>query len=237
MPKPTPGSLPEWFEDAVPPASYRSLFKWGAPDQFKHPNYGLVNYLKNALDLNDSGLGPIQYPGLDPVPLDLPIQLGPSQACFFESVVGAENIRRDPYSRIKKSYGAGMIDSLRLRRHRIENIPDLVVAPRTKQEIATLINYCSRQRLPVYVFGGGSTVTRGMEAVCGGITLDMSQHLNQVVAFNETDQTITVQAGMSGPQLEAALNAAPERYQAKRRYTCGHFPQSFPPTTVKSKTW
>jgi alkyldihydroxyacetonephosphate synthase len=40
-------------------------------------------------------------------------------------------------------------------------------------------------------------------------------------------QTITVESGMSGPQLEATLNDAVKRFGATRAYTCGHFPQSF----------
>jgi alkyldihydroxyacetonephosphate synthase len=38
--------------------------------------------------------------------------------------------------------------------------------------------------------------------------MDMRLRFNQVVEFNEIDQTITVQAGMSGPALEAMLNDA-----------------------------
>jgi alkyldihydroxyacetonephosphate synthase len=51
--------------------------------------------------------------------------------------------------------------------------------------------------------------------------------MNRVIAFNETDQTITVEAGMSGPKLEALLNNAEREFGAARAYTCGHFPQSF----------
>lgn len=43
----------------------------------------------------------------------------------------------------------------------------------------------------------------------GGISLDMRLRFNKVVAFNEVDQTITVEAGMSGPKLEDTLNNAP----------------------------
>jgi alkyldihydroxyacetonephosphate synthase len=46
------------------------------------------------------------------------------------------------------------------------------------------------------------------------------------------DQTITVQTGMSGPQLEEALNQATTLFGAKRAYTCGHFPQSFEYSSV-----
>ena len=56
--------------------------------------------------------------------------------------------------------------------------------------------------------------------------------MNQVVKINEIDQTITVQAGMTGPQLEEILNHAPEKLGTKRAYTCGHFPQSFEYSSV-----
>ena len=103
----------------------------------------------------------------------------------------------------------------------------MVVAPRSQREIEQLVAYCNQNKIPMYVYGGGSSVTRGTEAVKGGISIDMSVHMNQVVRFDEIDQTITVEAGMSGPDLEDILNHAPEKLGAKRRYTCGHFPQSF----------
>jgi alkyldihydroxyacetonephosphate synthase len=56
--------------------------------------------------------------------------------------------------------------------------------------------------------------------------------MNKVVAFNEVNQTITVEAGMYGPELEKVLNEAPRLLGAKRPYTCGHFPQSFEFSTV-----
>ena len=84
----------------------------------------------------------------------------------------------------------------------------------------------------MYVYGGGSSVTRGVEPVCGGITLDMRKNFNKVIRFSEHNQTITVEAGMSGPQLEEVLNNAPEKLHAKGRYTCGHFPQSFEYSSV-----
>jgi alkyldihydroxyacetonephosphate synthase len=60
----------------------------------------------------------------------------------------------------------------------------------------------------------------------------MSVHLNKVLAFNEANQTVTVQAGIWGPELERILNNAPKTLGARRRYTCGHFPQSFDHSSV-----
>jgi alkyldihydroxyacetonephosphate synthase len=120
-----------------------------------------------------------------------------------------------------------------LRRKIIENIADVVVAPRTQDEIIKIVAYSNEYLLPIYVFGGGSTVTRGMEATKNGsITLDMRKHMNKVVEFNEIDQTITVEAGMQGPDLEHVLQNAPALLNAKRAYTLGHFPQSFMASSV-----
>ena len=44
---------PEWFEGALPERSYRSAFKWGAPDAFKHPNPRLYALMKEIFDLDD----------------------------------------------------------------------------------------------------------------------------------------------------------------------------------------
>ena len=53
----------------------------------------------------------------------------------------------------------------------------------------------------------------------GGISLDMRKRFNKVLDFNEVDQTITVQSGMSGPKLEETLNNAKQLFGAKRAYT------------------
>lgn len=224
--------IPAWYEKPVPDGTYRSLFKWGDPAQFKHPNSGLVRLILDTFNMSCTDMLVPEDLALDKVEIEIPVTLDKRHLGIFAALCSAENVRTDTYSRIKKSYGGGMIDALRLRKHIVENIANVVVAPRNQSEIEQLVAYCDQERIPMYVFGGGSTVTRGMEAVKGGVTIDMSVHMNQVVRFNEIDQTITVQAGMSGPALEDVLNHAPEKLGAKRRYTCGHFPQSFEYSSV-----
>jgi alkyldihydroxyacetonephosphate synthase len=94
------------------------------------------------------------------------------------------------------------------------------------------VKYCDAQKIPVYIYGGGSSVTQGVECMKGGVSLDMRVHMNKVVRFNEINQTVTVEPGMMGPALEKALNSAVELFGAKRAYTCGHFPQSFEYSSV-----
>jgi alkyldihydroxyacetonephosphate synthase len=218
---------PHWIEQPAPADSYRSLFKWGDPNGFRHPNRGMYALLKETFGMTDADFTEPRRTGMEPFALDAPARLDPAHRQSFERIVGVENIETGAYARVRASYGAGAFDALRLREHIIENLPEAVLAPRTAEEVQALIEYCDAQRIPLYVFGGGSTVTRGREAVRGGVCLDMRRHMNKVIAFNETDQTITVQAGMMGTALEAVLNDAPAALKAKRRYTCGHFPQSF----------
>jgi alkyldihydroxyacetonephosphate synthase len=223
---------PAWFEEVTPSGTYRSLFKWGDPAEFKHPNSGLVKLMIDSFGLSCSDLMVPVNLALETVAEKLPHRLSSQHLIELTRISSAENIKTDTYSRAARSFGGGMIDALRLRNQIIENIPDIVVAPRNQAEIESIVKYCDTWKIPVYVFGAGSSVTRGMEAVKGGVCLDMSKHMNQMVDFNEIDQTITVQAGMTGPQLESLLNAAPEKLNSKNRYTCGHFPQSFEYSSV-----
>ncbi len=227
------GFTPPWYAEPTPEGSFRSLFKWADLAELKHPNNGLVEYLIEKFDLNQAHFAAPLNLSLEQVPDDQPCSLAPEHLEFLRQTCSPENLRTDTYERAAKSYGAGMLDALRLRRKMLENLPEAVVAPRTQEEIEAIVRYADEKRIPIYVFGGGSTVTRGFEATRqGSIALDMSKHMKRVVSFNETDQTIEVEAGIWGPELEAFLQNAPEQFGAKRAYTLGHFPQSFKASSV-----
>jgi len=170
--------------------------------------------------------------GLEHVEDTVPVSLAAEHLAFLSQTCGEENLKTDTYTRVKRSYGQGMIDALRLRRKIVENIADVVVAPRSQAEIEAIVSYANQHFIPIYVFGGGSSVTRGYEATKGGICIDMSVHMNRLVSLNEIDQTVTVEAGMWGPKLEDLLQNAVEKLGAKRNYTVGHFPQSFEYSSV-----
>ncbi|NTU51344.1 MAG: FAD-binding oxidoreductase, partial [Candidatus Aminicenantes bacterium] len=84
-----------------------------------------------------------------------------------------------------------------------------VVHPRDKEDVKKIVALCNRERIPLYVYGGGSSVTLGVKPSKGGVTLVMNTHMNKLLHINETNQTATVQAGMMGPAYENALNNAP----------------------------
>jgi len=224
--------IPTWYEKPTPEGTYRALLKWGDMAKYKHPNSGLVRLVLDTFNMKCTDmLVPVDL-ALDKVEVNVPVKLDKKHIDKFASICGKENVRTDTYTRMSRAYGGAMIDALRLRKHIVENIADVVVAPRNQKEIEELVAYCDKNRIAMTVYGGGSSVTRGLECPNGGISVDMSVHMNKVISINEIDQTITVEAGMTGPQLEDYLNNAPEKLGAKRRYTAGHFPQSFEYSSV-----
>ena len=218
---------PDWFEGTLPARSYRSAFKWGAPDGFKHPNPRLYALMKEIFGLEDAHFQTPENLGLEEVTAEAPISLSAEQVAAFGNFVGEENVSTDVYTRLRVSYGKTMIDALRLREHQVENLPDLVLHPRDRDDVAKIVAYCHEQEIPLYTYGAGSSVTRGTECVKGGVSIHLGTHMKRILGLNPINQTVTVEPGIMGPELEAALNHAKKRFKAPRAYTCGHFPQSF----------
>lgn len=182
--------------------------------------------------MTDADFKKKQNQGNEPVKLDRPPQLADQQIERFTQIVGRENVSLDDYSRAKYASGKTMEEAMHLRRGIVGEVADLIVHPRSKEDIRKIVIYCNEKKIPVYVYGGGSSVNFGFKPVKGGVTLVMNTHMNRVLSFNETNQTITVEPGIMGPAYENMLNNAPEFFDAKRSYTGGHFPQSFEYSSV-----
>jgi alkyldihydroxyacetonephosphate synthase len=221
------GFKPDWRETAPLPGSYRSIFKWGDPMGFKHPNEKLYREMKELFGLTDDDFKKRLREGDETVKLAVRPRLKAAHAERIARIVGRENVSTDDYDRLKFASGRTIEEAMMMRQGKPSRASDLVVHPRNKKDVQELVRYCNKERIPVYVYGGGSSVTFGLRPARGGITLVLSTHMNRIVRLGEENQTVTVQPGILGPALEDSLNNAPERLGAKRRYTCGHFPQSF----------
>ena len=46
---------PDWFEGELPGRSFRSIFKWGDPAEYKHPNRKLYRLMKETFRLDGGG--------------------------------------------------------------------------------------------------------------------------------------------------------------------------------------
>ena len=224
--------IPDWIHEAPKKNSYRSIFKWGDPNGFKHPSKGMYSFMRDELGMTDDDFKQRKTEGNEEVLCNDPIKLDQKHIDAITKIVTAENVKTDDYSRVKFSSGMTMIEVDALRHQKHKSMADIVVHPRHKEDVRKIVKYCDDNLIPIYAYGGGSSVNFGHMPVKGGISLVMKTHMNKIISFNEEDQTVRVQAGMMGPAFEDALNNAPKNYSAKRGYTCGHFPQSFEYTSV-----
>lgn len=217
---------PDWREDVPAAGSYRSIFKYD-PKQFKHPNTAWFELFKSEFGMTDDDFRVRQPGGDEPVRVEQPITLTAAQIADFRAMVGEENVAMDDYSRVKFSHGKSLDENLSLRHNIVRKVPDLVLHPRNKADVQQIVAYCHTHRIAIITFGAGSGVVLGTQADRGGVAVVMRTHMNKIVAINELNKTCVVQPGMMGPDYEAALNAAPERFGTRVPYTGGHFPQSF----------
>ncbi|MCD4720458.1 MAG: FAD-binding oxidoreductase [Desulfobacula sp.] len=218
---------PDWLEKEPNQQTFRSIFKWGAKDYFKNPSQGFLNIIKEELGLSNTDFQTPVNLGNKAVENTRETRIAKEDITLFETIVGRDNLFFDTYSRLKYSTGKSMEDILNLRQGQIEKISDLILHPRSREDIKKILALCHEKKIPLHVYGGGSSVTLGLDCPKGGVTLVMGTHLNKMIEFNEINQTITVEPGMMGPEYEDLLNHAPEKLNAKTRYTGGHFPQSF----------
>ncbi len=219
--------IPQWLETAPKKNSFRSILKWGDPKAFKNPSKGFLKVIKQELNLTDNDFTTMENIGDQRVEDSSPVYLSGANLAGLEKIVGKENLSIATYDRLKYTKGKAMEDIMSLRLGQMKDICDLVVHPRHKKDVKAIVSFCHDQKIPVHVYGGGSSVTFGLDCPRGGVTLALSTHMNKLVSFNETNQTITVEPGMMGPVYEDLLNNAIEKLSAKKAYTGGHFPQSF----------
>ncbi|MCD4792430.1 MAG: FAD-binding oxidoreductase [Bacteroidales bacterium] len=203
--------------------TYRDILKWGDKREQKIDD-ATLKVIKEKFSISDQDLVNKHLFGDNEVKLEKKTSLSEEQINDLKKIAGSENILTDDFSRANFSYGKYYSDLLLLRKGLIPNPPDAVINPKSHDDVVKLVNYCNKNTIPIIPVGGQSSVTRGLETPKGGVALDMTMHLNQVIEVNSMNMTAKVQAGMFGPAFEEHLN--------KLGYSCGHFPQSFEFSTV-----
>ena len=84
--------------------------------------------------------------------------------------------------------------------------PAAVVFAESTADVADAVALCARHRVPVIPFGVGSSLEGHLLAVQGGISIDLGR-MNQVLAIQAEDLTVTVQPGVTRKALNEALRS------------------------------
>lgn len=82
--------------------------------------------------------------------------------------------------------------------------PQGVVFAESNEDVAAAVAACAAHRVPVIAYGAGSSLEGHLLAVRGGVTIDLGR-MNQVLAVDAEDLTVTVQAGVTRRQLNEAI--------------------------------
>ena len=105
----------------------------------------------------------------------------------------------------------------------LERTADVLVRPKTTEEVTWVVRVCREFGAPVIPYGGGTGVMGGLTPVRGGVIVDLGL-MNSVVEINPADMTATVEAGIILEDLVSAL--------AEHDLMLGHDPWSVPIATV-----
>lgn len=130
--------------------------------------------------------------------------------------------------RVRHALGRSLLDYVRIFEKQYDNPPDVVAQVRNEQDIIDVMDWAGGVNAAVIPFGGGTSVTGGVEPVVGDrydavITIDTTL-LNKVLEIDDTSRCARIQAGALGPDLEAQLRP--------RGYSLRHYPQSFEHSTL-----
>jgi alkyldihydroxyacetonephosphate synthase len=130
--------------------------------------------------------------------------------------------------RMRHAYGRSYLDTVRAFRGDFEHVPDAVCHPQSERDIERALEWAASANAAVIPYGGGTSVCGGVEPAVparfdGVLSLDLSR-MNRVLEIDDVSRAALIQAGPSGPMLEAQL--------AEQGMTMRFFPQSFELATL-----
>ncbi|WP_329786688.1 FAD-binding oxidoreductase [[Mycobacterium] zoologicum] len=196
---------------------------WGDPAAAKPLSDGIRSLLKAALGVDGTAAAEP-----DPGQVRLrPSSLAEPHRQALAGIVGEQCCRADDHGRLLRAGGKSTLDLLRRNGSGVQDAPDAVLLPGTDDEVAAILDYCSRHGIAVVPFGGGTSVVGGLDPIRGDfeavISLDL-RRFDELHSLDEVSGEAELGAGVTGPEAERLLG--------ERGFSLGHFPQSFQFATI-----
>ena len=89
----------------------------------------------------------------------------------------------------------------------IEQLPVIVVYPKSTAEVSEIARTCHRYRLPMVPYSGGTSLEGNFSAPYGGVSIDFA-YMDRIVAFHEEDMDVVVQPSMQWMTLNEELKSS-----------------------------
>ncbi len=108
-------------------------------------------------------------------------------------------------------FGNRLVTSLGVRQQHANTLtwvenqpPDLVVYPRTTDEVVAIVELCASHRVPIVPFGTGTSFEGHVNAPFGGVSVDTSM-MKAIVAVHPEDLDCVVEPGVTRKELNEHL--------------------------------
>ena len=197
----------------------------------KHWGWGFEDEQPSPEEVRAAAAGLAAHLGFPPVEIEQPVALDALRLAP-PRVLPPQELREiattDTHDRAAHALGKSYSDIVLGFRGRYEHPPDFVARPRDEGDLERLLAWCSAERVAAIPYGGGTSVVGGIEPAVdssynGAISIDLGR-LSSVLEVDPVSRAALIQAGATGPALEAQL--------AAHGLTLRHFPQSFDLSTL-----
>lgn len=84
------------------------------------------------------------------------------------------------------------------------HMPEVVVKPKTAEEVAAIVKVCYEHHIPITPRGAGTGLSGGALPVYGGVVIAMSR-MNQIIDIDERNFQVTVEPGVINENLQQAV--------------------------------
>ncbi|RNA09021.1 putative D-lactate mitochondrial [Brachionus plicatilis] len=115
---------------------------------------------------------------------------------YLSSIVGSSNCSVSEAIRTHHSKD----ESLHEEAH-----PDIVVFPEKTEQISKILQFCNKNKIPAIPYGAGSGFEGGINAIKGGVSIDTSKYMNNILEVNVEDFDCWVDSGVTRKQLNNYL--------------------------------
>lgn len=88
--------------------------------------------------------------------------------------------------------------------HPVVNIPDVVVHPRSQEEVVAIVKACNKYKIPIVPYGGATSIEGQILTPYGGVSIDMSL-MKRIKALHLDDMDVVVEPGIGWIELNEYL--------------------------------
>jgi len=112
----------------------------------------------------------------------------------LREIAGEENVLTSPEELLCYSYDSTVL----------QHLPEVVVLPRTTQEVAATVALANRERIPILPRGAGTNLAGGTIPIKGGIVLSLTRMID-ILEIDDVNMLAVVQPGVVTGKLQAAV--------------------------------